>query len=277
MEFVRSFCESELPPVVKEAALYNLSTLRSQTCFRTEDGRFYGWEGCNDQRGCCLGSCTHVWNYEQATAFLFGALSKSMREIEFLHMTKDNGHMSFRVFLPLEHAREHGIAAADGQMGCLLKVYRDWQLSGDDAFLGALWPRVRQALEFCWIPGGWDADRDGVPDAQDQCANTPAGTAVGSTGCPLPPADADRLLPLTDVVAAGNTVISHFLYGISPSPIRRPPYHPVRKEYPIVPGETLGTGPATAREVAPPDGFFPAQPGPRAAGGHAQAREGTPG
>jgi len=52
---------------------------------------------------------------------------------------------------------------------------------------------------------------------------------------------------ITDVVAAGNTVISHFLYGISPSPIRRPPYHPVRKEYPAVPGETLGTGPATAR------------------------------
>ena len=52
---------------------------------------------------------------------------------------------------------------------------------------------------------------------------------------------------VTDVVAAGNTVISHFLYGISPSPIRRPPYHPVRKEYPVVPGETLGTGPATAR------------------------------
>ena len=54
---------------------------------------------------------------------------------------------------------------------------------------------------------------------------------------------------VTDVVAAGNTVLSHFLYGISPSPIRRPPYHPVRKEYPIVPGETLGTGPATERAM----------------------------
>ena len=52
---------------------------------------------------------------------------------------------------------------------------------------------------------------------------------------------------VTDVVVAGNTVVSHFLYGISPSPIRRPPYHPVRKEYPAVPGETLGMGSATAR------------------------------
>ena len=54
---------------------------------------------------------------------------------------------------------------------------------------------------------------------------------------------------VTDVVAAGNTVISHFLYGISPAPIRRPPYHPVRKEYPVVPGETLGTGPETQRAM----------------------------
>ncbi|MBE3071315.1 MAG: hypothetical protein IMZ66_13855, partial [Planctomycetes bacterium] len=25
-----------------------------------------------------------------------------------------------------------------------------------------LWPHARRALEFCWIEGGWDADRDGV-------------------------------------------------------------------------------------------------------------------
>ncbi|MBN1137224.1 MAG: hypothetical protein JXM73_11605, partial [Anaerolineae bacterium] len=40
--------------------------------------------------------------------------------------------------------------------------YRDWQLSGDDEWLRALWPQARRALEFCWIEGGWDADRDGV-------------------------------------------------------------------------------------------------------------------
>jgi len=54
---------------------------------------------------------------------------------------------------------------------------------------------------------------------------------------------------ITDVVTAGNTVLSHFLYGLSPSAIRRPPYQPVRKEYPAVPGETLGTGPPTARAM----------------------------
>ncbi len=151
-----------MPDVVKEASLYNVSTLRTQTCFRTEDGRFYGWEGCSDQIGCCLGSCTHVWNYEQATAFLFGDLARSMREVEFRHATREDGHMSFRVDLPLGRVTDWGLAATDGQMGCLMKLYRDWQLSGDDDILRALWPKARKALEFCWIPGGWDADRDGV-------------------------------------------------------------------------------------------------------------------
>ena len=160
--FVRAFCRSDLPQCVKEAALFNLSTLRTQTCFRTEDGRFYGFEGCNDHTGSCLGSCTHVWNYEQATAFLFGDLARSMREVEFLHATDGKGLMSFRVSLPLKRARARGKAAADGQMGCIMKLYREWQLSGDEGMLRRLWPRARKALEFCWIAGGWDADRDGV-------------------------------------------------------------------------------------------------------------------
>jgi len=162
VEFVRAFCDSDLPPVVKEAALFNLANLRSQTCFRTEDGRFYGFEGCHNTAGCCPGSCTHVWNYEQAVAFLFGDLAKSMREVEFAYATADSGLMSFRVNLPLDRAQESAKAAADGQMGCLMKLHRDWQLSGDDALLRTLWPKARKALEFCWIEGGWDADRDGV-------------------------------------------------------------------------------------------------------------------
>ncbi len=160
--FVNSFLAGDLPDVVKESALYNVSTLRSQTTFRTPDGYTFGWEGCHDTAGCCFGSCTHVWNYEQATAFLFGGLASGMREVEFLHATRDDGGMSFRVQLPLEFAKSFSVAAADGQMGCLMKIHRDWQLNGDDDWLRKLWPGVRRALEFCWLPGGWDADQDGV-------------------------------------------------------------------------------------------------------------------
>ncbi len=162
LAFVHDFESSELPPAVKEAALFNLSTLRTQTLFRTPDGRFFGWEGCSDNVGSCFGSCTHVWNYEQATPYLFGELARSLREVEFAHATDEQGLMSFRVGLPLDQAQDWRVAAADGQLGCLVKLYRDWRLSGDDAMLRTLWPAAKRALEFCWIPGGWDADRDGV-------------------------------------------------------------------------------------------------------------------
>ncbi|MBF0246058.1 MAG: hypothetical protein HQL31_12445, partial [Planctomycetes bacterium] len=162
IEFVSTLTRSDLPADIKEAALNNLSTLRTETCFRTPDGLLYGFEGCWPFFGCCYGNCTHVWNYEQATAFLFAPLARGMREVEFAHATSDRGLMSFRVNLPLERAQEMGHAAADGQMGCLIKLYRDWRLCGDDEFLRRLWPYARKALAFCWIEGGWDADRDGV-------------------------------------------------------------------------------------------------------------------
>jgi len=162
VEFVRAFVSSALPAEVKEAALFNLSTLRTQTCFRTPDGKFFGFEGCSNNSGCCWGSCTHVWNYEQATAFLFGDLARTMRETEFLAATDDQGLMSFRVRLPIERAREFGKAAADGQMGTIMRVFREWKMSGDNAWLAKLWPSIKRALSFAWIKGGWDADRDGV-------------------------------------------------------------------------------------------------------------------
>lgn len=159
--FVRSTRETSLPPVVIEAAMANLSTLRTNTCFRTADGNFYGFEGCADQAGCCMGSCTHVWNYEHATSLLFPSLSRSMRESEFGYNTDEKGCMSFRQILP-DGIERLGKAAADGQMGCLVKLYLDWKLSGDTDWLRKLWPQARKALEFAWIPNGWDADRDGV-------------------------------------------------------------------------------------------------------------------
>ncbi len=162
LDFVRTFCNSDLPRVVKEAALFNTSTLRTQTCFRIADGNFYAWEGCNDRSGCCFGSCTHVWNYEQATGFLYGSLAKNRRNIEFGLATDKNGMMNFRVKLPPSESKKYGHAAADGQMGAIIKMYRDWQLSGDDDFLKSLYPLVKRALRFAWLPGSWDADHDGV-------------------------------------------------------------------------------------------------------------------
>lgn len=160
--FVNALIESDIPSEIKEAALFNLAHLRTQLAFRIKSGHLLGWEGLFDTYGSCFGSCTHVWNYEQTTAFLFGELAKTMRVVEYGYATDETGLMSFRIYLPLDSAQVLGKAAADGQLGCIMKFYRDWQLSGDDDFLKKHWPMVKKSLEFCWIPGGWDANKDGV-------------------------------------------------------------------------------------------------------------------
>jgi non-lysosomal glucosylceramidase len=159
--FAQALRESTVPAAVKDAASANLSTLVSQTCFRTADGEFHGFEGCGDQSGCCEGNCTHVWNYETATAHLFPQFSVSLRRAAFGYSMDDGGGMRFRQRLP-DGAERFPTAAADGQMGQIMKVYLDWQLSGDRALLDELWPRVKKAIAFAWLEHGWDADRDGV-------------------------------------------------------------------------------------------------------------------
>jgi non-lysosomal glucosylceramidase len=159
--FVATLRNSTLPSVVKEAASANLSTLATTTCFRTADGEFHAFEGSDDSSGCCFGNCTHVWNYETVTPFLFPTFARSLRKSAFGYSMDDAGGLRFRQLLPEGKAR-FGYAAADGQMGQIIHAWLDWKLSGDRAWLRGMWPKVKKALEFAWVPGGWDANRDGV-------------------------------------------------------------------------------------------------------------------
>ena len=162
-QFLTAIRETTLPAPVKEAAMANLSTLVTPTCFRTADGKFRGFEGINDSSGCCHGNCTHVWNYESATQFLFPALARSMREAAFDLADHLDGVLPIRLNLP-EGKQTGGTTATDGTMGQIIKAYLDWRISGDDAWLRNIWPKVKKAMEFSWVPGGWDADRDGVAE-----------------------------------------------------------------------------------------------------------------
>jgi non-lysosomal glucosylceramidase len=160
-QFAAAIRESTLPPAVKDGATANLSTLATTTAFRTADGEFHGFEGVNDKRGCCFGNCTHVWNYETTTPFLFPSFARSLRKAAYGYSMDDAGAIHFRQLLPEGKARS-GFAAADGQMGQIVHAYIDWIQSGDDTWMRDLWPRVKKSLEFAWVSGGWDADRDGV-------------------------------------------------------------------------------------------------------------------
>lgn len=163
MQYVNAMRESTLPAPVRDAAVANASTLVTQTVFRTADGEFHGFEGCNDHRGCCFGNCLHVWNYETTTHYLFPQMAHSLRKAAFGYSQDAQGGMRFRQLLP-DGKQRFGYAAADGQMGQIIKTYLDWQLSGDTAWLREYWPKVKLALFYAWIPGGWDASRRGVLD-----------------------------------------------------------------------------------------------------------------
>jgi uncharacterized protein (DUF608 family) len=158
--FRDAFFACTLPPEVMEAVAANLSILKTPTVLRQADGRLWLFEGCNDREGCCHGSCTHVWNYAQAIPHLFPDLERGLRETEFGEGQDEGGHQSFRVPLPIRPATHEAHAAADGQLGGIIKVFREWRISGDTQWLGRLWPRVRQSLDYCIT--AWDPRRCGL-------------------------------------------------------------------------------------------------------------------
>ena len=141
--------DSTLPYWFLDRTFLNASILATSTCHRFSSGRFYGWEGV----GCCAGTCTHVWQYAQAVARLFPALERDLRERTDFGIAFDpaTGIIRFRA--------EGAGLAVDGQSGCVLRSYREHQMSADDAFLQRNWSRIKQALQ-CLIDK--DADANGV-------------------------------------------------------------------------------------------------------------------
>ncbi len=153
--FTDVFYNSDLPPEVLEAVAANLSILKSPTVLRQKDGKLWAWEGCHDQSGCCNGSCTHVWNYAQAIPHIFPALERTLRETEFHVDQSSAGHQNFRANLPIRATGHDWYAAADGQLGGIMKVYREWRISGNREWLKNIWPDVKISMDYCiahWDP-----------------------------------------------------------------------------------------------------------------------------
>ncbi|NLG98759.1 MAG: hypothetical protein GX491_15490 [Chloroflexi bacterium] len=151
---------STLPAYVLDAVSANLAIMKSPTVLRQANGNVWAWEGCFCSSGCCHGSCTHVWNYAQAFPHLFPALERTLREQELLRSIDDRGHVNFRAALPDGPVNHTFHAASDGQLGGIMKVYREWQISGDLDWLRELYPSVKQSMDYCI--DCWDPDRTGV-------------------------------------------------------------------------------------------------------------------
>lgn len=159
--FVRSVAARKAPLPMKEAALFVLAHLKTHTIFRLNDGESYGFEGCGSGGGCCTGTCTHVWNYEEATVHLFPELHRTLIEAHLVNGVTDSGAERFRISLPLAGQKWNG-AAADGQMGLIIRCYQQYLADKDRGWLSTHWPKIKSMIEYAWLPGGWDADKDGV-------------------------------------------------------------------------------------------------------------------
>ncbi len=158
--FADCLAEQALPLEIKDAVSANLTILKSPTVERQADGRLFMWEGCADNEGSFEGSCTHVFNYAQSIPHLFPALERTLRETEFFENQDETGHQNFRAQIPIRPNPRRARAAADGQLGGIVKVYRDWRICADDAWLRRLWPRIVASLDYAirtWDPeeAGW--------------------------------------------------------------------------------------------------------------------------
>jgi uncharacterized protein (DUF608 family) len=159
IQFKDALFGSSFPPYVLDAVSANLGILKSPTVLREANGNVWGWEGCFPDAGCCHGSCTHVWNYAQALPHLYPQLERTLRDLELVRSMDDRGHVNFRGAIPDGPVDHSFYAAADGQLGGIMKVFRDWHISGDLAWLKRMYPLAKRSIDYCIAT--WDPDHRG--------------------------------------------------------------------------------------------------------------------
>lgn len=174
-----TFYDTTLPYALIDSVTSQMSITRSPTCFWDENGRFFGFEGCNGAStpqneaigGCCPLNCTHVWNYEMALARLYPSLERSMRAVEWDIQQHPSGYLPHRVIYPLYLPRlwDVGIIgpmnpALDGLLGAILKTYREYLAYGETEWLEQVWPSVRLALDHIWT--SHDPARSGIIEGE---------------------------------------------------------------------------------------------------------------
>ncbi|TKK71873.1 hypothetical protein FC093_02320 [Ilyomonas limi] len=126
-----------LPYWLAQRLLMPLSTLATETCQWWANGKFWAWEGV----GSCVGTCTHVWNYEQALARFFPELERNIRE-------RTDFDASFQKDGSILARNGWGGVLIDGHAGAILKAYREYLNSDNDLFLTRNWDRIKRATTF---------------------------------------------------------------------------------------------------------------------------------
>ncbi|WP_448698169.1 GH116 family glycosyl hydrolase [Mucilaginibacter sp. AW1-3] len=170
MAFHHDWYSGTIPYWLNRRILMPVSTLATETCQWWGNGKFYGWEGV----GSCEGTCTHVWNYEQALAHLFPELERNLRErTDLATSLRPDGKVDCR--------NGHGGYVMDGQAGTILKAYREHLASPDNAFLDRNWAKIKSAMQVLILADGngdglIEGDQPNTYDIAFHGANTYVGS-----------------------------------------------------------------------------------------------------
>ena len=173
-QFHTTFYNSTLPRYFLDAVTANASIMRSPIYIWLEDGTVGGFEGSDR---CCPMNCTHVYNYAMSTAFLLPALERNVRETDLLvQMNPEEHYIPHRTILPLSLPRlgwEIGgphHPALDGELGTILKTYREYRQQGDKAWLATVWERAKTLMRYVMSyhdPEGTGVIRGEQPNTYD--------------------------------------------------------------------------------------------------------------
>jgi non-lysosomal glucosylceramidase len=140
--------QTTLPYWLTNRLLMPLSTLATETCQWWANDKFWAWEGV----GSCVGTCTHVWNYEQALAHFFPELERNIRE-------RTDFGTSFQADGGIQARNGWGGVLVDGHAGAILKAYREYLDGHDDLFLTRNWDYIKRATDYLVKA---DSNADGI-------------------------------------------------------------------------------------------------------------------
>eukprot|EP00117_Sycon_ciliatum_P030672 scpid21673/ scgid5143/ Non-lysosomal glucosylceramidase; Beta-glucocerebrosidase 2; Glucosylceramidase 2 len=160
MAFRDCMFDSTLPWQLIDSAAGRVSPIRSPTCMWLGDNRLYAFEGCRQTEGCCPLNCTHVWNYEQSLANLWPVLEQTMRDVDLSagHQVTPVGRLVSRINVPLELKPtwmywdnydtdlKSCYVCVDGELGGVLKLYREYRLGAGLGFLKTMWPAAKAIM-----------------------------------------------------------------------------------------------------------------------------------
>lgn len=157
--FTDALFDTTIPKSILTAVTSELSVLKSAKVMRHSDGNLIDFDTLQ------TGNSAHICNYSYAIAHLFPSLERGLRETSYKVYMDEYGAVNAANCAPLGRKPETFFPHADGQLGGIIKLYREFKLCGDKNWLEIMWPYAKESLDFAFVKGNgfeWDPDKTGV-------------------------------------------------------------------------------------------------------------------